>query len=65
MVSSGLLVTRTRQIFYLGNAELGDRIIMTLCGTRKSDEGRDHWVEMQRESDGKLIALAFVSRAFE
>jgi hypothetical protein len=36
------LVTRTRQIFYLGNAELGDRIIMTLCGTRKSDEGRDH-----------------------
>ncbi|NKJ01627.1 Pnap_2097 family protein [Novosphingobium sp. SG707] len=57
-----LFVTEGRRIFYLGNAELGDRIIMVLCGTNIHDKGRDHWVEMRRESDDKLIAVAFSLR---
>lgn len=60
---AALPVTRNRRIYYLGNAELGDRIALTLCGTRNHGAAeRDHWVEFRRESDDRLIAIAFTRR---
>ncbi|CCA90703.1 conserved hypothetical protein (plasmid) [Novosphingobium sp. PP1Y] len=61
--TEGLPTSCRRSIFYLGNAELGDRIQLHLCGLREhGGASRDHWVEIQRESDGKLIGVAFSMR---
>lgn len=59
---SPVLATRDRTIHYLGNAELGDRIVATMCGRRNEPEAIDHWIELRRESDDALIALAFTRR---
>lgn len=57
-----VLVSNRRRIHYVGNAEMGDRIRATLCGKRHEGAGHATWVELTRESDGQLIAIAFSSR---
>jgi probable biosynthetic protein (TIGR04099 family) len=59
---STMFATRNRTIHYFGNAELGDRIVATMCGRRNGPEAVEHWIELRRESDDALIALAFTRR---
>lgn len=60
--SSDPLVTIERSINYLGNIELGERIVATLCGFREEDYATLHWVELLREGDNSAIAVAFSRR---
>lgn len=57
-----LLVTAERQIFYVGNIELGDQVRATLCGLVNEHDAISHWIELSRASDGQMIALAFSKR---
>jgi probable biosynthetic protein (TIGR04099 family) len=55
-----LSTTREREIVYLGNIELGDRVEVCL---RLRDDGTGHDAQLHRESDGALIATAVTRRA--
>jgi probable biosynthetic protein (TIGR04099 family) len=55
-----LSTTCEREIAYLGNIELGDRVAVRLC---LRDDGTGHGAELRRESDGALIATAHTRRA--
>jgi probable biosynthetic protein (TIGR04099 family) len=57
-----LLVTAERQIFYVGNMEMGDQVRATLCGVVDGRDTLSHWVELSRASDGEKIALGFSKR---
>ncbi|CAO3438920.1 Pnap_2097 family protein [Azospirillum endophyticum] len=56
-------VTTDREIFYYGNINPGDRLIVRRCGARDGADRRTRWVDILRESDGKRIADAFWTKA--
>lgn len=57
------VTTRSRRIAYLGNIELGERVTAVLCGLHRGEGTLSHWIELRREEDDSLIALAFTDRA--
>lgn len=56
------LVTRERTVLYTGNIELGDRVIASLSSLREDKHSISHCVELRRESDHGVIAVAFSCR---
>ncbi|MBK1840322.1 hypothetical protein JHL17_23235 [Azospirillum sp. YIM B02556] len=56
-------ITSEREIFYYGNVNPGDRLIVRRCGARDGADRRMRWVDILRESDGKRIADAFWTKA--
>lgn len=56
------LVTDSRDLFYYGNINPGDRLTLGLCGTRRDDGSLSHWFEIIRDSDGARIADGFTTR---
>lgn len=54
--------TRSRDTFFLGNIELGDRVTVLLCGRRSTDTGMSHWIELRRTIDRALLAVSFAER---
>jgi probable biosynthetic protein (TIGR04099 family) len=61
--------TRRRDLFYYGNADLGERLEIMLCAKRGGGVADDaefrHWCRIYRKSDQKLIADVFTLKRFE
>lgn len=55
-------VTTGRELFYYGNINPGDRLIVRRCGTDDEAHRRVRWFDILRESDGKRIADGFWRR---
>lgn len=51
--------TAGRDIFYYGNINPGDRLIVRRCGFSDDTGRRTRWFDILRESDGKRIADGF------
>jgi hypothetical protein len=61
--------TRRRDLFYYGNADLGERLEVILCakrGGRVADDAEfHHWCRIYRQIDQSLIADVFTLKRFE
>ncbi|WP_042693701.1 Pnap_2097 family protein [Azospirillum sp. B506] len=55
---AGWIVT-DRDVFYYGNINPGDRVIVRRCGVHDEGSARIRWFDILRESDGKRIADGF------
>lgn len=55
-------VTTGRELFYYGNINPGDRVIVRRCGNDDGADRRVRWFDILRESDGKRIADGFWRR---
>jgi probable biosynthetic protein (TIGR04099 family) len=52
-------ITTDRDLFYYGNINPGDRVIVRRCGLGDEANARIRWFDILRESDGKRIADGF------
>ncbi|MFP5517266.1 MAG: Pnap_2097 family protein [Alphaproteobacteria bacterium] len=52
-------VTTDRDLFYYGNINPGDRVIVRRCGADDEADQRVRWFDILRESDGRRIADGF------
>lgn len=52
-------ITTDRDLFYYGNINPGDRLIVRRCGVHDEADARIRWFDILRESDGKRIADGF------
>lgn len=52
-------ITTDRNLFYYGNINPGDRVIVRRCGVSEEANARIRWFDILRESDGKRIADGF------
>lgn len=48
--------TLSREIHFFGNLDVGDAVVVRLCGERREHRTLAHWSELARVSDGKTIA---------
>ena len=55
-------LTTGRELFYYGNINPGDRVIVRRCGGDDGADRRVRWYDILRESDGKRIADGFWKR---
>jgi probable biosynthetic protein (TIGR04099 family) len=56
------LSTVRRDLIYRGNIEPGERVAVTLLGSRRSTAGLAHWCRIERESDSAPLAEVFTVR---
>ncbi len=53
-----------REIHFFGNLDVGDSVLVRLCGERQSRWGLTHWSEVVRNSDAKAIAQVITWKTF-
>jgi probable biosynthetic protein (TIGR04099 family) len=56
--------TVRREMHFFGNLDVGDAMLIRLCGERRDKEGMAHWSDLLRVSDGKTIARVITSKAW-
>ena len=49
-------IVASRSLFYYGNIDVGDVLIVKLIGESQDERGLRHWTEVRRKSDGMKIA---------
>ncbi|WP_205803101.1 Pnap_2097 family protein [Burkholderia sp. Ac-20365] len=49
-------VVASRSLFYYGNVDVGDALIVNAIGHAEDEQGIRHWTEVRRKSDGMKIA---------
>lgn len=55
--------TLRREIHFFGNLEVGDAVLIRLCGERRNGRSMVHWSDITRASDGKTIAQVVTSKS--
>ncbi|MCW6510917.1 Pnap_2097 family protein [Lichenifustis flavocetrariae] len=56
------LTTTARDIVYHGNVDIGEPIIVALCGLRETADHLDHWCRLTATRDGRVLADVFSKR---
>jgi len=56
------LATASRQVFYFGNIEPGDDVVIRVNGLHRRDSGLSHWCTLLRRCDGTKLADIFTDR---
>jgi probable biosynthetic protein (TIGR04099 family) len=56
--------TLRREIHFFGNLDVGDAVLIRLCGMRRNEQSVEHWSELARVSDGKTIAQVVTCKSW-
>ncbi|HEY0219537.1 MAG TPA: Pnap_2097 family protein [Afipia sp.] len=56
------LTTTSREIFYYGNIEPGEKVVVSIKALRPKGEGFSHWCDLHRECDKAKLADVFTIR---
>ena len=59
---AGLATTTARDIVYHGNIEIGDRVVVELCGCARRTLELRHWYRIHREADAAPLADVLTRR---
>ncbi|HEY0234286.1 MAG TPA: Pnap_2097 family protein [Afipia sp.] len=60
--TSSSLTTASREIFYYGNIEPGERVVIRIEALDRQGEGYSHWCTLRRECDDAKLADVFTAR---
>ncbi|MBY0380614.1 MAG: hypothetical protein K2W78_01665 [Xanthobacteraceae bacterium] len=60
--ASPSLATVQREIFYYGNIEPGEKVVVQVNGVRHAESGLEHWCTLLRECDETRLADIFTRR---